>query len=343
MKKRLLGLLGRITAFKPGGAMLNSILQLKRTAVHFASREVVGHPLAILNYHRVLPRADPFAIDAVAAKDFENQLRVLNNFYHILPLEDAVHRLRRGELPAKAVCLTFDDGYRDNYQFAFDALKQHRTPATIFLTTDFIGGEARLWHDRVLYAFEHTNVPFFSWPDMQLDSISMYDEKERRAAAFAVLEGLKRYAPRERDDHIDVLVEKLDIDNSGAPRLMLSWEEIQEMHQAGISFGAHTRSHPILSTLDDASLEREIVGSIDAIQARLGGAVRTFAYPNGRAGDFDERSKAILKAAGIQVAVTTSFGMNSATQDVYELRRMSPWEVNPHRFAGRLFLQQLLN
>src|SRR6267143_1774593 len=105
--------------------------------------------LSILIYHRVIAEADPLVPGEVCAREFDWQLTVLGRWFRVLPLLEAVARLRNGELPVRAACVTFDDGYADNVTTALPILRRHGVPATFFLATAFING-GRMWNDTVI-------------------------------------------------------------------------------------------------------------------------------------------------------------------------------------------------
>ena len=88
---------------------------------------------------------------------FERQIAFFAKQYTILPLDEAIEKLRAGTLPARALCITFDDGYRNNFEFAFPVLKKYDAPATVLLATDFVFEGKPLWVDRLEYAMEHAN------------------------------------------------------------------------------------------------------------------------------------------------------------------------------------------
>ena len=106
----------------------------------------------ILQYHRVNDEHD-FLMDSVPVKVFARQMEMLHTFFNVLPLEELVERASKSDIPAKAVAITFDDGYRDNYQNAFPILKRLDLPATIFVTTGVVDSNAPLWHDTLFNAF----------------------------------------------------------------------------------------------------------------------------------------------------------------------------------------------
>ena len=175
-----------------------------------------------------------------------------------------------------------------------------------------------------------------------MDNVLIQDRTSRKKTAIRVLEKLKALTPDMRDEQIRNIYLALKIESLPARSNMLDWHEIKQMNNDGISFGAHTKSHPILSTLSDEALYDEIYGSKSIIEKHLNSPVLTFAYPNGQPGDYDDRAKFMLSEAGFQCAVTTCRGLNKQSRDLFELLRVSPWETDPSRFHGRLFLEQLL-
>jgi peptidoglycan/xylan/chitin deacetylase (PgdA/CDA1 family) len=117
---------------------------------------------------------------------------------------------------------------------------------------------------------------------------------------------------------------------------MLSWEDIRQMARNGITFGAHTVTHPALSRIDRTRLQDEIVGSKKTVEARLQLPVRHFAYPFGQPEDYSAESKQLVQETGFESAVTTIWGFNSPDQDRFELKRFCPWETDPAMFALKL-------
>jgi peptidoglycan/xylan/chitin deacetylase (PgdA/CDA1 family) len=101
----------------------------------------------------------------------------------------------------------------------------------------------------------------------------------------------------------------------------LTWDEVRQLQRAGVEFGAHTKTHPILSTLeDDESVREEIRGSKERIEAELNTPVIHFCYPNGRLRDTDRRVDEAVRACGFRTAVTMIGGVNFAA-DPFLLRR----------------------
>jgi len=301
----------------------------------------------ILLYHRVQPQPDPF-LPAVPLRDFERQMECLARRFRVIPLEQALRGVEARDVPDSAVVLTFDDGYRDNFDHAFPVLRSLGLPATIFLTTGLVGTSCLLWHDRVFRAFALTSErslgPFGEPP-------ATYDLEgpgARETARDRILEYLKTLHPVEREKRIDDLVARLSVgDAAPDERLLLNWDEVQEMHRTGFSFGSHTVTHPVLSRIPPDEARVELVESRRAIEQRLGTPCLAFAYPNGRSADYTPAIKALARDAGYRYGLTTVFGAHPARGaagcgDPFEIRRMGVGERDPDLFVAKMSLYKFL-
>jgi peptidoglycan/xylan/chitin deacetylase (PgdA/CDA1 family) len=275
----------------------------------------------ILAYHRVNDEND-YYFPAIPTSLFARQMEILAERFTLCSLERLLEGIQTGDMPENAVAVTFDDGYRDNYQNAFPVLKRHSIPATIFLATGVIGTSLVLWHDRVFAAFRKTQAPCLAGLDSRIGRLPLGSLTEKLAAQKQVLNLLWSMDAHERELAIQRLTEGLEVDGD---------KEIN-----GIDFGAHTVTHPILSRLSREAAAREINDSLNTIEKKLGSRVKSFAYPVGRAMDFDATTKALLEDAGCRCAVTMIFGSNESGADPYELRRIIPWAENADLFALRL-------
>lgn len=290
----------------------------------------------ILVYHRVNDDDDLY-FPAVTTGAFDRQMDYLATNYRVCALEEIVPRLAADDVPDKAVVVTFDDGYRDNYTHAFPILKRYEIPATIFLATEAIGTGRVLWNDRVFSAFRRTSNRTLKGVPPRNQAMPLKSIEEKLAAQRQVLEFLWSLDHAERLHWIQRLTKELAVlDDGEATNLMLSWDEVRAMHGSGIRFGSHTHTHPILSRLPIAALEQEIQGSKKIIEQALRCDVNCFAYPVGRQEDFNSGIKQILKESGYLCAVTTVFGVNRHGSDLFELRRATPWQQELSAFSARL-------
>jgi peptidoglycan/xylan/chitin deacetylase (PgdA/CDA1 family) len=117
---------------------------------------------------------------------------------------------------------------------------------------------------------------------------------------------------------------------------MLRWTHVRDLDRRGITIGSHTLTHPMLSALDHAQVERELVDSRARLEAVLGHPVRLFAYPFGKGTDFTEHVKRAVQKAGYAAACTTIDGGAGLEPDPFELRRVKIGNEPVWVFATRL-------
>jgi peptidoglycan/xylan/chitin deacetylase (PgdA/CDA1 family) len=221
----------------------------------------------VLMYHHIseeLGREECFNVTPCL---FEKQIGfLLTKNFKVISLTQLVEYLKENSpLPPKSVVITFDDGYKNNYIYAYPILRKYNIPATIFLTTGFVNGSVKAT------SFSGTYEKIFS------------------------------ECPQE-----------------GLP---LSWEEIREMSENGIYFGAHTVSHPRLTKIPLEKAREEIELSKREIEEKLGKEVKCFAYPYG---DYNEKIIELVKEAGFSCAAAGHPSPISKRTNTYKLGRIDP-------------------
>ncbi len=292
--------------------------------------------LQILAYHRVNDDQDAY-FPGMSRDAFARQMEWLASRWHVCSMSEAIERMALDDVPENAVVITFDDGYRDNYLHAFPVLQQLSLPATIYLATGVIGNNGKLWHDRVFDLFRMTTVASLDGIPTHSDRFDLGTVEDKRRALAAILHWLWELSPSERDASIDRLRDALAVpDDPGATTLMLTWDDVRVMHRAGLSFGSHTVTHPILSRLTTAQVVAELQDSKQAIEDALRVPIEHFAYPVGRRQDFSQETKELVKSAGYKSAVTTIMGNNSFDSDFLELKRLLPRNEDVAIFSLRL-------
>jgi len=284
--------------------------------------------LRILMYHRFSDRA------ALA-----RQCDYLRERYHPVAMSDVAEWLQGGRnLPSYAVAVTVDDGYRDFEQVAFPVFAEYRIPVTVYLVTDFMDGKLWLWFDRVQYVFRHAqaasaaiDVPGGPALHFDLGSVS-----SRSAAGQQVADLAATFSEADRLRLVSDLPGLLHVEIPEEPPpdyQPLSWDAVRALAASGVEFGAHTRTHPILSALASADeLRDEIAGSQARIAAELGKPVIHFCYPNGKMRDIGSAAVEAVRAAGFQTAVTAEPGLNRAGQDALLLRRTGADPSHPETY-----------
>lgn len=290
--------------------------------------------LSVFIFHRVLPQPDPLLPDEPDARRFDELLRWIGGQFRVLAPREACAQLAAGTLPERAALITFDDGYRDNHDIALPLLRQHGMRAVFFIATGFLNG-GTMFNDRVIEAVRAEAGPTLEADWLGLGILPMATSDERRVAIGRLLDAVKHLPPQERERAVQRI--EAQCDNTARTDLMMTDVQVKALHDVGMEIGGHTRTHPILSVLDDEAAQREIVIGADDLRAITGETPLLFAYPNGRPGlDFDERHPPMVRAAGFRYAFTTQAGVATAQTDPYQLPRFTPWDRSALRFQVRM-------
>ena len=291
--------------------------------------------LSILIYHRVLAAQDPLQPGIPDAARFEAHIRALARFFRVLPLEEAVQRLRDGCLPSRALAITFDDGYRDNVDVALPILSRLGVPATFFIATGYLDGGV-MWNDRIIEATR--KLPVGASVDLAEYGVGAFTGPGNMTDRRELFSRLVRHAKYQASDRREAMASRLErIVGQPTPSLMMDASGTRALAEAGMTLGAHTRSHPILTLLDDLTARREIEESRSRLQSLTDQAVNLFAYPNGVPGrDYDARHVAMVREAGFTAALSTAWGTATKGADLWQLPRFTPWDRSSFKFCLRL-------
>ena len=305
-----------------------------RTAGSIASSKGASARLLILFYHRVHQVADPLRPSDVDAETFDWQMETLARYFTPLALDQAMELLRQGRLPANAVCVTFDDGYADNVEVALPVLQRWAVPATFFLTTGFFG-HGCMWNDRVIELLRNVKTQKLSLSNLGLGEYEITSMDARLHMVNSVLRQLKHLSLEERGQQVQRLENELNIDVSYSP--MMCEEQVSVLTESGMSVGAHTVNHPILSKISLDEAKQEIESGKRQLEALTKKEVTLFAYPNGVPGkDYEAGHVGLVKAAGFDAAFSTAWAAVQHTDDVMQLPRIAPWDNTRLRFYLRL-------
>ena len=289
--------------------------------------------LLILIYHHVLGSPDPMNDDEPDAAAFAAQLDVVKQVFNVLPLSEAVARLRSGDLPSRALCITFDDGYENNRSMAAPLLAERGLVATFFVASGYLNS-GRMWNDTVVEAIRRA-PDLLDLSSMGLQVQELPDMASRRKLAADLLGRFKYLPMPERLAVADRLAETVGAELP--QNLMMKPHQVKELLDLGMEIGGHTVSHPILAnvTLDEARHEIEV--NRRELEEITGAPVRCFAYPNGRPGkDYCAAHAAMVRDVGYEAAVSTTRGAARTGSDLFQLPRVSSWDRSIHAYALRL-------
>jgi peptidoglycan/xylan/chitin deacetylase (PgdA/CDA1 family) len=283
--------------------------------------------LAVLTYHRIaLPGmdCDPYYDPVISATPevFRAQVRFLRDRYSVLRLDDvaALAAAPPSRAGRPAALITFDDGYRDNYEAALPILRELDVPATFFIPTAFLQAPRLPWWDHVACAIKRTRSPRLTLArhpgDMAPLAIDLGHSPGTgvRTAAImtiirAFLDGAIRDEPwflAQLDDQAGVAIDA----NARGGELFMSWVQVRQLADAGMSIGSHGHSHAALAGLDEAAQRRELAESRSILEEALGREVAAVAYPFGWPGTFTARTTHLAAEAGYHLGFSSREGVN---------------------------------
>lgn len=313
-------------------------------------RFLLRNKAMILMYHRVLPPADMQIPSVqpgmyVSVDNFRRQVHFLKSHFNLVSLEELVERLTEGRDVQRCCVLTFDDGWQDNFQYAFPVLQKYSVPATVFLTTGYIGTQRWFWPEEVSLCLlksrdevaERGVLPSFVQKELSRKGLGLKSSLERRVDC--VVEFLKKKPPEQRLIYIRQLKDACGLKSNGK-RLLMNWDEVREMGKSSlIEFGSHTMNHVLLDQLPLTEAQDEISLSKEVIGRKIGKKCVFFAYPNG---NYNESIISSLGNAGFTAALTTKRGYVSSDSTLLELPRVGVHEdvsCNLPLFLWRLIIR----
>ena len=288
--------------------------------------------LSILIYHRVLDKHDFLRPSDPDIQRFDRQMKWVKNFFNVLDLADAVAMLAANNLPERALCITFDDGYKDNYQNAFPVLKKHGLAATFFIATGFLDNGI-MWNDTVIESLRNTGKEELDLRDYGLSCFNINNSKPE--SLDKIINELKYLSFDERKKLVSELPDLLSV--SKPDGLMMTEKEVKELFQGGMGIGGHTVNHPILNKINAQQAMQELKSGKQTLEKIINERITLFAYPNGKPEqDYQREHVDMVRQAGFDAAVTTAWGVATKESDFYQLPRFTPWDKSITKYLLRL-------
>ncbi|CAA9889315.1 Polysaccharide deacetylase [Candidatus Methylobacter favarea] len=289
--------------------------------------------LFILIYHQVLEQPDfmrPWEIDKTV---FSWQMALIARYFNVLPLHEALEKMANGTLPPRAVCITFDDGYANNYTHALPILLANKLTATFFIASGYLDG-GRMWNDTVIESIRTLPGPRLDLTAIGLGSYDISNPVKKAQVAVDILPRIKHLQPAARAQYagyLASLAKKMPDD------LMLTSSQVMKLYVSGMEIGGHTVTHPILALLAPDEVRQEVADNKTTLEQLLNTKIRYFAYPNGKPGqDYSPDQVRIIKECGYQAALSTRPGVSAKGNDRWQLARFTPWDSSPARFMLRI-------
>ncbi|MBX3691665.1 polysaccharide deacetylase family protein [Dokdonella sp.] len=296
-------------------------------------RHALAGDLCIVAYHRVLDVDDEdafdFDLDLVSASrtGFRAQMRLLRERFNPVRFADVAAALDGGPpLPPRAVIVTFDDGYDDNYRCAFPILRELGVPAMFFVSTGHIESGLAYAYDWFVHMLLTVPVQNLRIDELDLDIDLPETRVQRRLLGAAVLDRMKAVPAEVQGAVIARLEVQWNIPRARghADCRPMSWDQLREMHAAGMEVGSHGVWHHMLARLDDASMRAEVIASRQAIGAALGAPCEVISYPVGGFDAYDGQVLAAVREAGYALGCSYVSGTNRLPPaEPFALRRLA--------------------
>ncbi len=283
-------------------------------------RKVQRSKYVVLGYHNVGSRGLPL-YSRLPKPVFAEQMRYIRQNYRILSLRQMLAELANPAAQDQGVVVTFDDGYVGTYCEAFPVLKEYGIPASVYLTAGAIESGKVPWYDRIFLQIQRGPAELTVHLDTE-KILRLTTFASRVDAATEIVLYLRTRQDEERRIWCKWLDEQIPLPEAELQGAMMNWEQIREMLGAGISFGCHTMTHPVLSRLTPDSVQREVADSKLLIEKRLNIEVEDFAFPFGKVRDCGTVGAKELAQLGIKTAMTTIVGVNEPGANPFRLRRM---------------------
>jgi peptidoglycan/xylan/chitin deacetylase (PgdA/CDA1 family) len=280
----------------------------------------------VLTYHRVGQDPDsPFdqGLWSAGAEDFARQVRLCKSHLDMISPDDLPQALASGR--GRHGIITFDDGYRDNYQTAWPILKAEGVGATFFVSTGFIDEPRLPWWDEIAWMVRGSRLSRIDMPGWLPAAVPM-DEPGREGAVRALLRAFKATPSESTDDFLHaagLATGSGRCRQDAARNHWMDWDMLREMRSSGMTIGGHTVSHPVLAQASPDRQRQEILGCASRLAAELGQPMRYFSYPVGGPLAFDKVTRQCLAEAGVRFAFSYYGGYNSFDGwDDFDVRRV---------------------
>ena len=313
----------------------------------------------ILLYHRVTNlQTDPQLL-SVAPNHFADQLEYLSDHYNPISLSELYLAVKTGKIPDRSVVITFDDGYADNLWNAKPLLEKYDIPATVFVTSGYVGTEREFWWDdleRVLLLPK--KLPHHLELSIK-EKVKTWDLSDTMNHKKQDIEGIKpenwnvtmkvdpgpqytiyrdlhqilKPLPRDlQESLLSTIVQWAGLSNQGRPtHRILNLVELKNLEKGGlIEIGAHTVTHTMLSMQPKDVQKKEILTSKQFLEQILGHQIQNFSYPFGGMVDFNKNTVELVKKVDFNSACTTYGGTVLRYADPYRFPRVliRDWDIS---------------
>ena len=291
----------------------------------------------VLMYHSVAPKDDASYIDPpnhMTPELFERQMVYLKRNRNVVSYSSLVESILAGkDPPAGTVCISFDDGYRDNLTVAAPILQRLGLPATLFIATGYVEREQMQWADVLHCHFRFRTAHSLALPELGGGAADLSDARARRTARAELHGRLLTATIAQREDLLAHVQRQLQPDGGRPPRISLNWDDVRDLCRRFPAFelGGHTRDHIDLSIHAGDLASAEISGCTQDLARETGITPRDFAFPYER---WCAATRDLIRDAGWRSAAGAGKGVRvDSDSDVFVIPRINaPSSMTALRF-----------
>ena len=290
-------------------------------------------------FHRVNPQRD-LLWDPMDTLLFEKCIRYITRNYQVVLIEDLALSEKLYSKNNYATIM-FDDGYKDNIQYAAPILDKFNCKASFYVVTDCIDNNVPTWTHILEYLFQFTNKTDlnldFDFLPADFHKKKLINQQERIDYVSKLKPYLKIVSHEQRIKVLKKIEETYN--DVELPELMMNWNDLRELRRAGHYIGSHTVTHSMLGTMDNhEEISKELVLSAQRIQKELGYFPITISFP---VGSYNETTKLLSKQAGYKIGLAVKQNIyDPKKDDLFEISRIElynePWWKTKLRISNTL-------
>lgn len=291
-------------------------------------------------FHRVNPQRDKLW-DPMSIELFDKCIGYISRKYNVVQFEELAFSDKYINPKKKIATIMFDDGYKDNIDYASPILKKHNVKASFYVVTECIDKNTPTWTHILEHLFQFTSIVNieinfdFLPQELKINKLQSHEERLRYVSKLKPF--LKTLSHEKRQLVLDRVIETYN--DIVLPKLMMNWDDLRKLHRDGHYIGSHTVTHCMLGTMNNENdITTELVLSGKRIEEELGYFPLTISYP---VGSFNKTTKELAKKAGYKIGLAVKQNVHHPKiDDLFEVSRIElynePWWKTRLRITNTL-------